>query len=264
MVLGVYRKTNDINWLKKTVPAIEQTYRLWTSEPHMTKETGLSRYYDFGTGPSPEVLSDERDAEGRTHYDRVKEYYRTHDVTDYDLSQYYDKTKDELTELFYKGDRSMRESGFDPSNRFGQFNVDIIHYDPVCLNSLLYLIETQAAEINRILGNPREAAVWSRRAVERRRKVNALMWDEKDGLYYDYNFVQKRVRRYPFLTTFYPLWVGIAEPKHAARVVSNLGKFERPGGLQTSTSQTGNQWDAPFGWAPLQIIAVKGLRRYGY
>jgi alpha,alpha-trehalase len=264
MVLGVYRKTHDAKWLRSTVPAIEETWRLWTTEPHLTKETGLSRYYDFGEGPAPEVLSDERDEQGRTHYDRVKEYYRTHDVTDYDLSQYYDKAKDELTPLFYKGDRSMRESGFDPSNRFGQFNVDIIHYNPVCLNSLLYLMETQAAEIMRILGRARDARTWTGRAMERRRKVNQLMWDETDGLYYDYNFVEKRVRRYPFLTTFYPLWVGIAEPGQAARVMSNLHRFEKPGGLQTSTSQTGNQWDAPFGWAPLQMIAVRGMRRYGY
>ncbi len=40
--------------------------------------------------------------------------------------------------------------------------------------------------------------------------------------------------------------------------------FERIGGLQTSTHVSGNQWDAPFGWAPLEMIAVEGLRRYGY
>jgi alpha,alpha-trehalase len=90
------------------------------------------------------------------------------------------------------------------------------------------------------------------------------MWDERDGLYYDYNWVGKRVRRYPFVTTFYPLWAGIASQKQAARVAANLHLFERPGGLQTSTNVTGNQWDAPYGWAHLQMIAVKGLRRYGF
>ena len=44
----------------------------------------------------------------------------------------------------------------------------------------------------------------------------------------------------------------------------NLKRFEAPGGLLTSTEITGNQWDAPFGWAPLQMIAVSGLRRYGF
>ena len=90
------------------------------------------------------------------------------------------------------------------------------------------------------------------------------MWDERDGLYYDYNFVEKRVRRYPFVTAFYPLWAGIADRKQAARVVANLSRFEQPGGLQTSTNASGSQWDAPFGWGNLQMIAVKGLRRYRY
>ncbi len=264
MILNVYGKNHDAAWLRNTVPALEKYYRYWTAEPHLVRETNLSRYYDLGEGPAPEVLSDERDEKGRTHYDRVKEYYRTHEIKDYDLGQYYNKETDQLTDLFYKGDRSMRESGFDPSNRFGPFNIDIIHYNPVCLNSLLYLMETDTAEILKTLGRAREAGVWSARAEDRRRRINRLMWDNKDGLYYDYNFVTKNARRYPFLTTFYPLWVGIADRRQAARVVANLHLFERPGGLQTSTSISGNQWDAPFGWAPLQMIAVQGLRRYGY
>jgi alpha,alpha-trehalase len=264
MILGVYKKSPDIRWLRSTLPAIEKYYAFWTSAPHLTEQTGLSRYYDFGDGPAPEVVSAERDAEGKTHYDRVKEYYRSHEVKDYDIGRYYDRARDELTPLFYKGDRSMRESGFDPSNRFGPFSVDIIHYNPVCLNSLLYIMETEAAEIMTKAGRARDAARWLERARARRAALNRLMWDERDGMYYDYNFETRRVRRYPFATTFYPLWAGIADRRQAARIVANLATFERAGGLLTSTNRSGSQWDAPFGWAPLQMIAVKGLRRYGY
>jgi alpha,alpha-trehalase len=264
MILNIYRKQPNDAWLRSTVPAIEKYYRFWTEEPHLTRQTGLSRYYDLGDGPAPEVLSGERDQQGLDHYDHVKEYYRTHDVKDYDLGQYYDKGKDQLTNLFYKGDRTMRESGFDPSNRFGPFNVDIIHYDPVCLNSLLYLMETDTAEILRILGRASEASAWMKRADERKQAINRLMWDESDGLYYDYNFVGKNVRRYPFITSFYPLWVGVADRKQAARIVANLHRFERPGGLLTSTNVSGSQWDAPYGWAPTEMLAIEGLRRYGY
>jgi alpha,alpha-trehalase len=165
--------------------------------------------------------------------------------------------------LFYKGDRSMRESGFDPSDRFGPFNIDIIHYDPVCLNSLLYAMESQTADILRILGRDTEAAGWDKQAKDRAARVNRLMWDDKDSLYYDYDFATKERRRYPYLTTFYPLWAGLASKEQAARVERNLPTFERKGGLQTSTHITGDQWDAPFGWAPLEMIAVDGLRRYG-
>jgi alpha,alpha-trehalase len=264
MILNVYRHTHDRAWLARTVPALEKYYRFWTTAPHLTPETGLARYYDTGRGPAPEVLADERDAQGRTHYDRVKEFYRTHEVYDYNVQEYYDRARDELTDAFYTGDRSMRESGFDPSNRFGPFNADITNYNPVCLNSLLYLMETDTAEILRTLGRTRAARVWTMRAQVRQRLVNRLMWDERDGLYFDYNIRRREVRRYHFVTTFYPLWVGLATPQQAARVAANLGRFEVLGGLQTSDNTSGNQWDAPYGWAPMQMIAVKGLRRYGF
>ncbi len=264
MLLGVYEQTEDRAWLRNAWPAVESYYRFWTSEPHLTPETGLSRYWDVGEGPAPEVIADEKDAQGRTHYDRVREFYRGNEVTDYDVGRFYDRDKDELTPLFYKGDRSMRESGFDPSNRFGPFNVGIVFYNPVCLNSLLYVMETEAAEIQEILGDEEAAEVWKGRARERREAVNAYLWDEAAGLYLDYDFESGSRRRYEYATTFYPLWVGLASPQQAARVRENLSLLEAPGGLLTSTRQTGNQWDAPFGWAPLQMIAVEGLRRYGY
>ena len=264
MILAVYEKTRDNAWLRGTLPAIERYYRFWTTEPHTVPDAGLSRYFDRGEGPAPEVMADEKDEQGRTHYDRAREYYRTHDVTDYDESLYYDSRRDRLTDLFYKGDRSMRESGFDPSNRFGALNVDVIHYAPVCLNTLLYVMEDDTGRIMETLGDTSAATMWRSRAASRRDLINTLMWDEEAGLYYDYNFRTRQRRRYDFATTFFPLWAGIASPAQAARLRENLSRFEAPGGLLTSTEVTGNQWDAPFGWAPLQMIAVDGLRRYGF
>jgi len=264
MLLGVYRKTKDKAWLEGAVPALEKYYQFWIAEPHFTPSTGLERYYDIGDGPAPEAVSAEKDGQGRTHYDLVKEYLRTHKVTDYDASQYYDAKKDGLTLAFYKGDRSMRESGFDPSNRYGPFSLDIVHYNPVCLNSLLYLMETQTAEILRTLGRGSDAGIWDKRARDRAARINSLLWDQQAGLYRDYNFDLRRRRDYPFLSTFYPLWAGLASREQAAAVVKNLPLFEQPGGLQTSANRSGNQWDAPFGWAPLELIAVQGLRHYGY
>jgi alpha,alpha-trehalase len=264
MLLAVYRDTKDHAWLENSVDAIETYYRYWMTDPHLTPDTGLSRYFDLGEGPAPEVVSSELDREGRTDYDLIKLFFRTHRIADYDVTQYYDSRKDQLTPQFYKGDRSMRESGFDPSNRFGPFSAEITHYNPVCLNSLLYLMETQTAELMDILGRQKEAQEWRARGQQRAEKINRFMWDKSDGLYFDYDFVRKRVRRYPYLTTFYPLFAGIASREQAAGVVGNLQRFERAGGLQTSTYQSGDQWDAPFGWAPLQWIAVQALRRYGY
>ncbi len=75
MVLAVYRRTHDLKWLEESVPAIDKYYRYWITRPHLTPETGLSRYYDLGDGPAPEVLASEHDANGRTDYDLIRDYF---------------------------------------------------------------------------------------------------------------------------------------------------------------------------------------------
>jgi alpha,alpha-trehalase len=81
---------------------------------------------------------------------------------------------------------------------------------------------------------------------------------------FDFDMRQGGRRAYPFATTFWPLWAGLATKEQAARIASNLPQFEAEGGLLTSLELTGCQWDRPFGWAPLNYMAVMGLNRYGY
>jgi len=264
MVLEVFHRTSDTSWLKSTLPALEDYYDYWTRQPHLTSQTGLSRY-DGGTDtPAPEVTQGELDSSGRNDYVRVIQYYRTHAVPEYDLTKFYDRASERLTPLFYRADRAMRESGFDPSGRFGPFSAAILDYNPVDLNSLLYRMAMDISTIYTVLHQSQAAELWEMRARNRADVVNRLMWDEARSLYFDYDFQHKRRSGYGFLTTFYPLWVGIATPQQAARVAAQVSLFERAGGLATSTQVTGDQWDAPFGWAPLQLIAIRGLRRYGF
>ncbi len=264
MVRNVFAATRDTTWLADAVPALKRYYEYWTTGPHRAGDTGLSRYYGLGDGPAPEVVMGERDAEGQSHYDRIRAYYRNNDVTAYDESLFYDVEADSLTPLFYKSDRSMRESGFDPSNRFGPFNVGIIHYAPVGLNSFLYQYEQDLSAIMATLGRSDAAKQWDLRAGRRKRQMNELMWDPEAGRYRDYNVRTGTQNDYDFATMMAPLWVGLAADSQATATAGSLWQLEVPGGILTSTRRTGNQWDAPFGWAPLQMMAVEGLRRYGY
>ncbi|MEO1394254.1 MAG: trehalase family glycosidase [Cyanobacteria bacterium J06634_5] len=280
MVLKLYEKTKDIDWLSTTVPTLVRFYEYWMQDSHIHPESGLSRYFDTGVGPAPEVAVSECDEAGRSHFDRIRDFYKRETITDYDVSLFYDAETDELTPLFYQGDRSMRESGFDPTNRFGPFSVDIVHYLPVCLNVLLYQMEKDMSEIYRLLSNAESQAVstplldaaynsaeiakWHDRANARHQSIDEYLWDEETGLYLDYSLTTGERRYYEFATTFYPLWAGLASVHQAEAVLENLPKFEAPGGLRTSTYTSGNQWDNPFGWAPLQLIGVEGLQRYGY
>jgi len=165
---------------------------------------------------------------------------------------------------YYKGDRSMRESGFDISFRFGPFGAFTHHYAPVCLNSLLFKTERDLETMSRLLGKNGDAANWQKLAETRRRTVEKYLWDQGQGLFFDYNFETSRQSDYHYATTFYPLWVGLATDEQARALMKNLHLFEQPGGLAMSLRPSQGQWDYPFGWAPIQLLAVEGMRRYGY
>jgi alpha,alpha-trehalase len=169
-----------------------------------------------------------------------------------------------LSADYYKGDRSMRESGFDVSFRFGPFGDATHHYAPVCLNSLLYKTEKDLERISLWLGRADEAKKWNKRAEDRKKLITHYLWEDGQGLFFDFNFATKRMSKYKYATTFYPLWAGLATAEQAKRVVSNLKLFEQPGGLSMSTEETGTQWDLPYGWGNIEMLAVAGLRRYGY
>jgi alpha,alpha-trehalase len=170
----------------------------------------------------------------------------------------------QLSADYYKGDRSMRESAFDISFRFGPYGAATHHFAPVCLNSLLYKTEKDLEEISQLLGKTAEAGQWKQRAEQRKQLIDKYLWDDLRGLFFDYDLRTGARSTYEYLTTFYPLWAGLASPEQAQAVARNLKIFEQPGGLATSPNNTGMQWDYPYGWAPLQYLAAEGLRRYGY
>jgi len=281
---------DDRQWLAHAYEIAAHDYENWVRDPHLADNTGLSRYYDFGAGPAPESLQDEAGVYRRvtgyfvTHPDYAKTYVMEEDgkaqagkdvgppftvqVCDVSMTMAppgcTTAATVHLSADYYRGDRSMRESGFDISFRFGPYGAATHHFAPDCLNSLLYKTEKDLEEISRELGNTTDAEKWQQRAAHRKQIVNHYLWDSPRGLYFDYNFETKHRSTYEYVTTFYPLWAGLASPEQAKEVAANLKIFERPGGLLTSTDDTGAQWDSPYGWAPLQLLAVEGLRRYGY
>ena len=131
----------------------------------------------------------------------------------------------------------MRESGFDPSNRFGPFSVDIVHH-AARLPERAPLPDGDGhggdpAHARRREGGGRLDGACLEATTS---SSTGISGTPTAGLYFDYNFKTRQRRRYEFATTFYPLWAGIASPEQAARVVKNLPLFEAPGGLLTSTA----------------------------
>ena len=280
---------DDRAWMETAYSYVKRDHAMWTEAPHLAGSTGLSRYYDFGEGPAMEALQDENDI-----YRQVAAYFLFHPT----IPPYEGKETDipggrasgspysvevcggaaatsssapcetarriKLTPDYYKGDRSMRESGFDISFRFGPYGAATQHYAPVCLNSLLFKTERDLEEMSRLLGKEAEAADWKRQAEARQQSMQRYLWDQEQGLFLDYNFDLEQRSTYRYATTFYPLWVGLATDDQADAIVKNLSIFERAGGIAMSVQETQGQWDYPFGWAPVQLLAVEGMRRYGH
>jgi alpha,alpha-trehalase len=295
MILAVYDAQTAAGqenraWLQKAYDYAVRDYGLWTREPHLAGTTGLSRYYDFGTGPAPESLKDETG-----HYRQVAAFFLNHPDLDRDLLvrkspgqtslatlgatysvEVCDKARTmaqpgcdpaedvALSADYYKGDRAMRESGFDISFRFGPYGASTHHFAPVCLNSLLYKTEKDLEKISQTLGRNSDAEQWRKRAEDRKERIQKYLWDAQRGLYFDYDFEKQQRSTYEYITTFYPLWTGIATPDQARAVMQHLNVFEQPGGLVMSPHETGGQWDYPYAWAPNQLLADEGIRRYGF
>jgi len=277
---------NDSAWLEHAYGYVKRDHDMWTREPHLAGNTGLSRYFDFGEGPAMEALQDENDI-----YRQVAAYFIFHPVvppleaeesdvpagrasgaaysvrlcgTGEAANSCEPEHRIKLQPDYYKGDRSMRESGFDISFRFGPYGAATHHYAPVCLNSLLFKTERDLEKLSRLLGKTPDALHWQKLAATRKLLVQKYLWNQTQRLFFDYNFETRRRSDYPYATTFYPLWAGLATEAQARAVMKNLHVFEQPGGIVTSLRQTQGQWDYPFGWAPLQLLAVEGMRRYGY
>lgn len=275
-------------WLERAYADLNKDYEMWTHEPHLAGVTGLSRYYDFGEGPPAEAVQDESG-----FYRKVAGYFFFHPAqadryvveipgaaqavagAAYSLQVCDSATtmarpdcekqqQFKLSADYYKGDRSMRESGFDVSFRFEPFGAATHHYAPVCLNSLLYKTETDLEQISRWLGDASAAEKWRQRAENRKQLITKYLWNQSAGLFFDYDFTANTMSQYKYASTFYPLWAGLATPEQARAVDHNLKAFEQPGGLPMSTTDTGAQWDLPYGWGNIEMLSVEGLRRYGY
>jgi alpha,alpha-trehalase len=274
-------------WLEHAYEVAAKDYSTWMRPEHKAGTTGLARYYDYGSGPVPEMSDADSYypdvirslvehptpagnaflIKGSEHPDAAEAARLRQTSCDVSTSAvcmraWYGGYR--LTHDFYEGDRAMRESGFDTSDRFGPFSGATHHYAPVCLNSLLYKYERDMAHFAHLLGKPQDAQHWDRLANARAAAVQRYMWRAQDGVFADYDFYHAKMSDYAFIASLYPLWAGVATREEANQMEAKLNLFERPGGLSTSNTNTGLQWDEPYGWAPTNWIAVAGLDALGF
>ena len=270
----------DKKWLAKAYEYAVRDHDLWTKPPKLAGDTGLARYFDVGEGPVPDI------ADHPDYYAAIANWLLKHPDEENKYGYIAPSLEKgigpelmvplcdnkacpnahpvKLTADFYVGDRAMRESGYDPSFRWGPFDGSTQHYAPDCLNSLLYKAEMDLAQMAEILGYSGGVKKWQAAAEQRKKLINKYLWSADKGMFFDWDFTTGTQSNYHYVTTFFPLWVGLATPEQAKGVMTNLGVFDHEGGLAMSDQQTGVQWDLPYGWAPNNLIAIEAMRRAGY
>ena len=259
-MVGLYAAATDTAQALRYLDALEAEHAFWMDGAERLAPGGayrrvvrppdgsvLNRYWDDRAEPRPES-------------------YRQ----DYELGQTLPEAQ---REAFYRNVRATAESGWDFSSRWMRDPKDLRTLEtteliPVDLNSLLYHAERTIAALRafrRRSGDAEVAGRFARAAHERLQALLALAYDPITGFFYDVRWKSgERVDDRPTLAAAAPLYFGLATAEQGRRIAARLGReFLRSGGFVTTLIASGQQWDAPNGWPPLEWLAIEGVRRYG-
>jgi alpha,alpha-trehalase len=244
--------------LVRYLPYLIREYKFWmTGRKNLTEDESvyrrvvrlpdgavLNRYFDQKSTPRPDIYNEDIDITREAKTRRPSEVYL--DI------------------------RAAAESGWDFSSRWLRdgkhmhtiHTTDII---PVDLNCLLVHLEQTIAQAYRILKQGMLASQYEKKAQKRIDAINTYCWNEKEGFYFDYDFVAKKQTPIYSMAASFALFTNVASQAQADVVAAMLEKkFLQKGGLVTTLTDSDQQWDWPNGWAPMQWVGIEGLRQYGH
>lgn len=219
-------------------------YHFWTDETNnrsvkINETQSLNRYYDNLNSP------------------RIEMYAK-----DYELKGAIDDTH------FYTNIKAACESGWDfstrwlldPHNLKTIATIDII---PVDLNCLLYTLEQTISSIYNLKSDSINAKLFENKATKRSESILKYFWNEDQGYFFDYNYVTSTQTTVIILAGLFPLFIGICPPNLSNKAINfAIDHLMKDGGLATTNIFSGQQWDAPNGWAPLQWISFIAMKNY--
>lgn len=255
MIKSYVDVTNDIAFMTTAAPILERELYFFLNN-HMVNVKGhaLAIYGDKSSGPRPESY-----------------------IEDYELAKHL-PTEEEREDL-YSELKAGAESGMDFSSRWfikngtnegGLVDIKCRSIVPVELNAILFWNAKILAEFYIKASNPKKAAEFETKAQELYTAVQAVLWNEEIGTWLDYDMINEKPRNYFVPTNLSPLWVGCFntndKPHIAAKTleyVKNTGIDLFPGGVPNTLMQSGEQWDYPNVWPPMQYIAVEAMLALG-
>ncbi|XVE58119.1 hypothetical protein DITRI_Ditri04bG0144500 [Diplodiscus trichospermus] len=264
MVYEVYNQTGDVELVRKSLPPLLKEYQFWNSEIHTLivrdAEEGnhsLNRYYAMWNKPRPEAST--IDKEFASKFLSVSE-----------------------KQQFYRELASAAESGWDFSTRWMRNSSEFTTLStttilPVDLNIFVLRMELDIAFLAKVVGENTVAEDFLRASQTRLKAFNSIFWNENMGQWVDYwlnnnaeskepqTWEAQNQNRNVFASNFVPLWIDLfnSDTPLVEKVTRSLQSSGLlcDAGIATSLTNSGQQWDFPNGWAPLQHMIVEGLSR---
>ena len=257
LMIEILRQEKGDEILLKYLPVLEKEYGFWMEDKVnlsarklsskrvvlLNENTVLNRYWDEYDTPRPES-------------------YRE----DFELV----KSLENPPEGIFRHIRAGAESGWDFSSRWfkdGQ-NINTIHTTdilPVDLNCLLWNLEKTLFKAYLLTNNTEKTDEYFVLSNQREKAIEKYFYSTIKGFYFDYDFIEKSHTNCYSLAAVFPLFFGLSNTLRSKKVSEILKEnFLKEGGFITTLNNTGQQWDAPNGWAPLQYITHQGLLNYGF
>lgn len=234
-VSDIYAETGDKEWLGKAYDAIKKEYSFWTE--HRSTPDGLNFY------GNEELCDPDR-------IDKLYKYFCSRTKHEYENCDFKEKLK------YAHCMMTFMESGWDCTSRFGDNGR---YYEPVCLNSLLWGLESTMSRFIEILCWGEEK-LWEKRAMQRKEKMEILLSDKELGLMLDRNFSNNTLSKVVSAASLYPLFVGMkSDADNEAEALRMLMTEHGVSATADCDGVNHYQWDYPNIWAPLQYISYKAF-----
>lgn len=252
-IVALYlNNTGDEDYVKSILDDLEKEYTFWRENRNVEVEVSSGKY-------NLSIYAANMDTP------RPESYYE-----DFHTAQ---AIPESARPTLYQDIASAAESGWDFStrwfNRTGSQQGSLRstrtrQIIPTDLNSLLYLNEKLLEKFFRLFGNTAKADQYEGFSKSRLAAIEAVLWDNKTGLWLDYDRQFKKKRHYFYAASVVPLWAGVhrgnlARERFVLQALKRLKVLDYPGGFPTSLSTSGQQWDFPNAWPPLQHMLIEGL-----
>jgi alpha,alpha-trehalase len=256
MMVEILQKEKGDSMFLKYLPALEKEYKFWMHGTDRLKTQNV--YRRVVKMPDGSILN--------RHWDDVNAPRQESYAEDVATNKKY-TGKDGKA---YVNLRACAESGWDFCSRWFRDSVHLNSIEttdivPVDLNSLLYAYEIILSKANKAKGLTERAKMYQQKANKRKAAVLKYCWNSKLKYFFDYDIIEKHTTNRWSIAGDMPLFTQLSDTAKAEMVMQNIEeKFVKDGGVTSTLYHTGEQWDAPNGWPPLQFLCVKGLLNYNY